>query len=201
MCDHGHSHNHGGCGSEAQTFDYGNENQQYTMCTFIDKDKVNVLNEEIEGTGVDVFKVWNQRMDKTKSVTSDVDQELLFNIPFHWPYGEMHPGRLRIFKDRENMSFEDVTQGKPDQEMELKQDTEAKVDYPLASSKFSNVHCLTLYFPTNFGDDQTRIYYIGLRGSYQHDYRERIAIANYEARPVPDDHKVYGKDQVQRHVF
>jgi hypothetical protein len=99
------------------------------------------------------------------------------------------------------MSFEDVTNGKPDQEMELKMDTEAKIDYPLASHKFSNLHYLTLHFPTNFGSEQTRIYYIGLRGSFQHDFRERIAIATYEARPVPDDHKANLRDQVQRHVF
>jgi hypothetical protein len=64
MCDHGHSHNHGGCGSEAQSFEYGDANQQYNMCAFIDKDKVNVLNEEIDGSGVEVFKQWDQRMDK-----------------------------------------------------------------------------------------------------------------------------------------
>lgn len=99
------------------------------------------------------------------------------------------------------MSFEDAAQGKPDQEMELKMDTEAKLDYPLAAHKFSNVHCLTLHFPANFGGEQSRLYYIGLRGSFQHDFRERIAIATYEARPIPDDHKAEIPDQINRHVF
>lgn len=64
MCDHGHSHGGGNCGSEAVSFDYGEAEQQYNMCGFIDKDKVVVLNEEIEGSGVEVFKRWDERMDK-----------------------------------------------------------------------------------------------------------------------------------------
>lgn len=160
---------------------------------------------------------------RTKSVTSDVDEELLFNIPFTGHVkltgivligeeGEMHPARMRIFKDRENvccpfcgftvqMCFEDVAQGKPEMEVELKVDTEGRVDYPLVSTKFSNVYYLTLHFPKNFGAEQTRLYYIGLRGSFQHAFRERVAIATYEARPMPDDHKANVPDQLHKHVF
>ena len=31
---------------------------------------------------------------------------------------------------------------------------------------FSSVHHLTLHFPTNFGADNTKIYYIGLAGEF-----------------------------------
>jgi hypothetical protein len=65
MCDHGHSgHGNGSCASESVNFDHGDAEQQYNMCAFIDKEKVNVLNEEIEGSGVEVFKIWSDRMDK-----------------------------------------------------------------------------------------------------------------------------------------
>lgn len=72
------------------------------------------------------------------------------------------------------MSFSDVANAKPDQEMKLKQDDSGQIDYPLIAAKFSNVHHLTLYFPTNFGDDVTRIFYIGLRGDFQHNFREKV---------------------------
>ena len=98
------------------------------------------------------------------------------------------------------MSFSDIEGAKPDQEMQLKQDDEAKIDYPLIVTKFGNIHHLTLHFPSNFGGEQTRIYYIGLRGSFQHAFREKIAIATYEARAMPDDHKHTVKEANQHHV-
>lgn len=62
MCDHGHSH--GDCASESVTVEAAEDETQYNMVAFIDKDKVNVLNEEVDGSGVEVFKVWSERMDK-----------------------------------------------------------------------------------------------------------------------------------------
>ena len=98
------------------------------------------------------------------------------------------------------MSFSDLEGAKPDQEMQLKQDDEAKIDYPLVVNKFANVHHLTLHFPSNFGSDVTRIYYIGLRGQFQHAFREKVAIATYEARPMADDHKHSLPNDVHHHV-
>ena len=31
---------------------------------------------------------------------------------------------------------------------------------------FSNVHHLSLFFPRNFGDESSRVYYIGLKGDF-----------------------------------
>lgn len=47
----------------------------------IDTDRVLCWNEAEEGTGKTVFKAWEDRMEREKSVHSDVDQELLFYIP------------------------------------------------------------------------------------------------------------------------
>lgn len=54
---------------------------------------------------------------------------------------------------------------------------------------FNNVHHLTLHFPTNFGAESTRIYYIGLRGEYSQAHRHGVTICTYEARPNISDHK------------
>ncbi|XP_019698529.1 PITH domain-containing protein 1 isoform X2 [Harpegnathos saltator] len=54
-------------------------------CTLYDKidiARVQCLNECTEGTGATVFKKWEDRLDRTKFVESDIDAELLFNIPF-----------------------------------------------------------------------------------------------------------------------
>ena len=73
------------------------------------------------------------------------------------------------------MSFQDVGIYKTIQEMELKQDSSAEIDYPLMATKFNNVKSLTLHFPTNFGGDTTRIYYIGLRGEFLRPFHDKVS--------------------------
>lgn len=81
---HNHPHDHGGaCAHEA----LGIEDElemgiQYSLYEKIDTINVECLNEEEEGSGKTVFKPYSQRLDFDKHVTSDADEELLFNIPF-----------------------------------------------------------------------------------------------------------------------
>lgn len=54
---------------------------------------------------------------------------------------------------------------------------------------FQNVNHLTLHFPTNFGAATSKIFYIGLRGEFSQAPHQGVVIANYEARPMAEDHK------------
>ncbi|EJW76224.1 hypothetical protein WUBG_12868 [Wuchereria bancrofti] len=123
------------------------------------------------------------RTFRTIYVASDLDEELLFNVPFKGHVkitglvlsGDLdgtHPSHIRLYKDRPSMSFEATTL-ESDQEFPLKQDTNAQIDYPIKASKFSNITHLSLHFPTNFGESKTLIYYIGLRGEYITDIRQQ----------------------------
>ena len=47
----------------------------------------------------------------------------------------------------------------------------------------------SLHFPTNFGEDVTKIYYIGLKGEFTPSNRVGVVNAVYEARPMMEDHK------------
>lgn len=78
-------------------------------------------------------------MDFSKFVESDADEELLFNIPFTGNVklkgiivvganDESHPSKLRVFKNRPKMTFDDVT-AQPDQEFELTKDVQGVVEY------------------------------------------------------------------------
>ena len=47
-----------------------------------------------------------------------------------------------------------------------------------------------LYFPSNFGAETTRIFYVGLMGTHVPLSREVVDTV-YELRPVPADHKAH----------
>ena len=65
------SHNHGpGCGcNHGQAGLNGEEfGVQYSLYQKIDLENVTCLNEEIENSGKDVFKPWENRKDRTKVI-------------------------------------------------------------------------------------------------------------------------------------
>ena len=54
----------------------------YSLYQRIDMNDLTCLNEETDDSGKTVFKPWESRLDRDNFVLSDVDEELLFNIPF-----------------------------------------------------------------------------------------------------------------------
>ena len=110
----------------------------------------------MENSGRLVFKPWERRLDKTECVESDADEELLINIPFTGDVklkgliviggeDDTHPDKVkdhddefnidmmathqvRLFKNRENMSFDDAGAA-ADQEFSLVRDTDGSVQY------------------------------------------------------------------------
>ena len=126
------------------------------------------LGEEIEGSGRKVFKDYEKRAEWDDFVQSDCDPELLFNIKFSGDVklksiiviggdDDLEPTTLKMFKNKEGLSFDDVRDRPPEQEIELVTDPGGEVQYPLKTTKFNNVHHLSLFFPDSKGEDQTRV--------------------------------------------
>ncbi|XP_055712939.1 PITH domain-containing protein CG6153 isoform X3 [Phlebotomus papatasi] len=193
---HTHCCNHGSKNSE-------NPNEigiNYSLYTKIDLDNVECLNESIENSGKFIFRSYEERFDVDKYVESDADPELLFNIPFSGNVklksiivmgadNNSHPNKLRLYKNRPKMTFDDVNL-QPDQEFQLTIDSNGTVEYNTKPVVFSSVHHLSMHFPGNFGEDLTKIYYIGLRGEFSEAHHHGVTICNYEVRPNISDHKV-----------
>ncbi|XP_064604629.1 PITH domain-containing protein 1-like [Liolophura sinensis] len=210
MAGHGHSH---GCGEDHDHDVHTTEEQRgalFSLYLKIDTDKVQCLNETIDGSGKTVFKPWDKRKDKENFVESDADQELLLKIPFTGNVklkgliliggeADTHPSKVRLFKNRPNMNFDD-TGCEAEQEFMLNPDPEGEVEYTTKIARFSGVHHLSLHFPSNFGADSTKIYYIGLRGDYTEARRQEVTICTYEARANPADHKTNLLDSVNHAI-
>ncbi|XP_004911675.1 PITH domain-containing protein 1 isoform X2 [Xenopus tropicalis] len=170
---HGHSHG-GGCSCESDHSDAPERGLEYGLFRKIDLDKLQCLNESREGSGRSVFRAWEERHDRSLFVESDDDEELLFNIPF---------------KNVPHMSFGD-TGREADQTFSLNIDVSGNLEYPTKISRFSNVSHLSIHISKNFGAENTKIYYIGLRGEWTEAHRHEVTICNYEATANPTDHKV-----------
>lgn len=186
QCQCGDTHNEGELGV------------QYNLYEKIDLSNVECLNESEEGTGVKVFKPWAERLTRSDFVESDVDDEILFNIPFTGNVklkgiiivggpGDTHPSSVKMFKNRPGMTFDEV-ETEVDQTIELVRDQIGVHEYPIKVVKFSSVNHLTLHFTGTAGADKTRIDYIGLKGEWTAAPRQGVVIATYELRPQASDH-------------
>lgn len=210
MSGHGHGHSHGGCEHDHDHAPDSDIAAQYSLYLKIDTERVQCLNEKEDGSAKYVFKPWDKRLDKEKFVESDVDEELLFNIPFTGSVklkgiiligGEedTHPNKMRVFKNRPGMTFDD-TGLQPEQEFELHPDPTGLLEYSTKVTRFNQCECISLHFPSNFGGETTKVYYIGLKGDYEQAQRSEVPIVTYETAPQPADHKHDAIDHSLHHT-
>ncbi|XP_078536934.1 PITH domain-containing protein 1 [Lissotriton helveticus] len=197
---HGHGHGHGGCSHDADPLETPERGLEFGLYRRIDLQRLECLNERREGSGRLVFRAWDERGERGKFVESDDDEELLFNIPFTGNVklkgiiimgedDDTHPSEMRLYKNIPHMSF-DETVREADQEFSLNKDVTGELEYPTKIARFSSVHHLSIHISKNFGAEQTKILYIGLRGEWTEAQRQEVVICNYEAAANPSDHSV-----------
>ena len=130
---------------------------------------------------------------------SDCDEELLINIPFTGNVklksiailggeDDFHPKTMKLYKNIPHMTF-DVTEKEPQQEWVLPRDYNDVIKLPVKVQKFSSVNHLSIFFKDNYGEETTKVYYIGLAGEFSEAQRNPIVLTNYELSANPADHK------------
>ncbi|KAF0981147.1 hypothetical protein FDP41_012935 [Naegleria fowleri] len=216
--NHHHHHHCGSCCSEAQQGDFQGDDHhhcehdhgshdknelegfQQTLFPYIDKIHVRCMNEHKQDACQSIIRPYNERKSTNGYLESAVDSELLLIVPFTVSVNIKSfqiiggdpmtcPDKVKIFKNNELLDIDSASQKKADQELDLTYDAEGTYDFLLKTSKFANVQSLTLFFPSNFSGENTRITYIGFKGEYS-DYKRRAVQAIYEAAPQVTDHKV-----------
>ncbi|KAF9414476.1 PITH domain-containing protein 1 [Podila epigama] len=206
---HGHGHEHGH-GHDDHDHDHDESPElalvHESLYSKIDHDNVICLNESEPGAGKSVLKPWHEKMDDTKFVESDADEQLILRIPFTGMVklksitlrsdpGETAPRKLKAFVNVDDLDFDNAESTQATQEWDLVEDTNGQVaEYATRVAKFTSIRSLTLFFGENFGGDITKVNFIGLKGEYSEFKRDPI-ITVYELQANPADHKVPGAKQ------
>ncbi|ELR03073.1 hypothetical protein VC83_08562 [Pseudogymnoascus destructans] len=200
---HGHDHSHGDDGGHDHSDDI-TPAIQHSLYQHIDFDAITTLNEAVSGSGAAVVKkTWAERLEDSPELESDADEQLLMHIPFtgqiklyslllRTSQSPSAPRTLKLFVNRNDVDFDLATQLTPTQTLHLSQTSEVQ-DIPVKRALFGTVQSLTLFFEDNFGEEVSRVGYVGFRGGWMRLGGAPEGVL-YEAAANPRDHKVKGAD-------
>ncbi|ORX56815.1 DUF1000-domain-containing protein [Hesseltinella vesiculosa] len=195
-CDHDHD-------------DLPGAGDQFLLYQRIDHDNVRCLNEMEPDSGKLIIRPWNERMDNSKFLESDADEQLLIYVPFtgmiklrticlRTDPSDQAPSTMKVFVNRDDMDFDAAESYTAVQTWELVQQVDQVAEYQTRITKFTNVRNLTLFFPDNFGGDTSIIRFLGFKGEWTEMKRDPI-ITVYEANANPADHKIPGAENTMDH--
>ncbi|KAL2073353.1 hypothetical protein VTL71DRAFT_10677 [Oculimacula yallundae] len=199
--DHsGHDHGHDHAGHDHS--DDITPALQYSLYQHIKFDDITTLNEaEINSGKAVVKKTWAERLDPDPELESDADEQLLIHIPFTGQI-KLHsilirtspsssaPQTLKVFINRDDIDFSSASDLSPTQEFKLSQTSEVQ-DIQVKRALFGKIQSLTLFVEDNYGEDESRISYLGFKGDWMQLGRAPTNIL-YEAAANPSDHAVKG---------
>ncbi|KAI4278930.1 MAG: hypothetical protein LQ337_000632 [Flavoplaca oasis] len=196
--NHSHSHNHDhGLGNHSHD-DEVEPALQTLIWKQIDFESIRTLNESEPDQGAKIVeKTWSQRLDPEPMLESDSDEQILMFVPFTGVL-KLHsvlvrsledssaPKTLKLYLNRDDLDFSTASDLQPKQTLELSQTSEIQ-DLPVKRTSFGNTYSLTLFFEDNFGNDITRISWIGFKGEFMNLNREPVEVL-YEKAANPKDH-------------
>ncbi|TVY55822.1 PITH domain-containing protein P35G2.02, partial [Lachnellula suecica] len=193
-------HNHGD-GAHDHTDDI-TPALQYSLYQHITFDDITTFNESEADSGKAVVKkTWVERMEDKPELESDADEQLLMHIPFTGQV-KLHsilirtspsscaPQTLKVFINRDDLDFSTASDLAPTQEFSLSQTSEIQ-DIAVKRALFGKVQSLTLFVEDNYGDEVSRLSYLGFKGDWMQLGRAPTNIL-YEAAANPNDHTIKG---------
>eukprot|EP00692_Jakoba_bahamiensis_P003669 EC687490.1.p1 GENE.EC687490.1~~EC687490.1.p1 ORF type:complete len:211 (+),score=99.04 EC687490.1:28-660(+) len=175
-CEHGHDH------GEHEKPD---EWEEPSLFAYIDLEQCRLLNAQQESADV-VLKHPSRLTDRSTWVESDVDEELIVHVQFASAVcvrkicllgGEEDscPREMHVWINREDIDFDNARDVPFTQRMEVPNDHRHLIDYKTKYVHFQNVHSLTLFFPSNYGAETTKIYALGFKGDAT-EYKRHIGL-------------------------
>lgn len=186
-----------------------NTNEAQTLYPYIDVANVTALNVTNIAAAGGIVRPYQDRLLDDPVLESDVDEEIIIHIPFTGEVrlhsvllrsegDESSPAEVHLYKDQPQLDFEQAESSKPQQILPYPANiglgsstadgNDGIVQFAVNRPKFTSMTSLTLYIPKNYGAEQTRLTYIGLRGDFSKLTKAPV-IAQYEAAANPADHK------------
>ncbi len=117
-------------------------------------------------------------------------QVKLHSIVLRTSNSDSAPQTLKVFINRDDLDFSTASDASPTQEFELSQTNEVQ-DIQVKRALFGKVQSLTLFVEDNYGDEVSRLGYLGFKGDWMQLGRAPTNIL-YEAAANPSDHKIKG---------
>ena len=96
------------------------------------------------------------------------------------------PKTLKLFSNKDDLDFSSAGDLVPTQSLELSQTSDIQ-EYPVKRTLFGNTYSLTLFVEDNYGDEVSRIFWIGFKGEFMSLSREPVEVL-YEKAANPKDH-------------
>jgi len=100
------------------------------------------------------------------------------------------PKTLKVFMNRDDIDFSSAEDLAPTQEFELSQTSEVQ-NISVNRAQFGRVQNLTLFVEDNYGEDISRVSYVGFKGDWMQLGRAPTDIV-YESAANPADHAIKG---------
>lgn len=192
---------------------------QFSLYQHINFDDITTLNESQAGSGKSIVKkTWAERLQDEPELESDADEQLLLHIPLVFEFAfsccnltsvrsftgqvKLHsilirtsnsssaPQTLKVFINRDDLDFPAASDLSATQEFELSQTSEVQ-DIAVKRPLFGKVQSLTLFVVDNYGEDVTRMCYLGFKGDWMQLGKAPANIL-YEAAANPSDHALKG---------
>ena len=96
------------------------------------------------------------------------------------------PKTLKLFLNKDDVDFSSASDLAPTQSFELSQTSEVQ-EYPVKRALFGNTYSLNLFIEDNYGEEVSRIFWIGFKGEFMSLSREPVEVL-YEKAANPKDH-------------
>ncbi|KAL9639753.1 MAG: hypothetical protein Q9164_000724 [Protoblastenia rupestris] len=98
------------------------------------------------------------------------------------------PQTVKLYHNRDDLDFSTASDLSPTQSLYVSRTNDIQ-ELPVKRTSFGNVYNLTLFIEDNYGEDASRMFWVGFKGEFRELNREPVEVL-YEKAANPKDHEL-----------